>query len=281
MTRPHTLFIQAQHIPWRNGYWNGFRPEVQTRTLSLEDDGSAATVIVRFPSGWSAAEEETFDCLEEFIVLDGALQINDAVYERQHYAALPPYFPRSVQTAPEGAVVLSMLHGAPAPVNAQGRDFDAALLVKHVDPLRMAWDPSLVDPKLAPGVAIKPLRTDPYSGETTFLYMSPPHRVPVGMAKPQWTHSMVEELYTLQGEYVWADCGRMGPGGYVWWREGVYHGPAGTDTGYLLLVRTIGGPLDNIFSAEAKPFQWDPPYRPLLPPELDKHARPYEQLRMY
>jgi hypothetical protein len=154
---------------------------------------------------------------------------------------------------------------------------DPALLVEHVDPLTMEWDPGLVDPQLSAGVAIKPLRTDPYTQETSFLYMSPPHRVPPGMAKPQWTHSMVEELFCLAGTYVWGDCGRMGPGGYAWWREGVYHGPAGTDIGYLLFVRTINGPLDNIFATEKKPFQWDPPYRPQLPEELRVHAKGYRE----
>lgn len=281
MPRPHTLFIQAQQIPWRNGYWNGFRPELQSRTLSVEEDGSAATVLVRFPPGWSAAGAECLPCLEEFLVLDGALRINDIEYRRQHYAALPAWYPRQAQSSPAGAVILAMLHGRPDPLPEAALAFDPALLVSHVDPLAMDWDPGLVDPQLAPGVAIKPLRTDPYSGETTFLYMSPPHRVPPGMAKPQWTHSMVEELYTLQGEYVWADCGRMGPGGYAWWRENIYHGPAGSDTGYLLLVRTIGGPLDNHFASEPRPFQWDPPYRPSLPPGLSELARPYVRLRMY
>ena len=59
------------------------------------------------------------------------------------------------------------------------------------------------------------------------------------------------------------------------WREGVYHGPAGTDTGYNLFVRTVNGPLVNHFAAEPKSFTWDPEYRPVLPPDLARHARPY------
>lgn len=282
MPRPHCLFIQSQDLPWRPGYWTGFRPETVTRTLSIEADQSAATLLVRFPAGWSAPSWEHWPCLEELLVLEGSLEINGSTYGPQHYAALPPFYPRVSQSSRDGAVALVMLHGRPEPV-ATGAipPFDPALLVRHVDPLALDWDPGLVDPQLAPGVAIKPLRTDPYSGETTFLYMSPPHRVPPGLAKPQWTHSMVEELYVLCGEYVWADCGRMGPGAYVWWREGVKHGPAGTDVGYLLLVRTIGGPLDNIFDTEPKPFRWDPAFRPELPPELLALARPYQRSTLY
>jgi hypothetical protein len=145
----------------------------------------------------------------------------------------------------------------------------------------MEWDPGLVDPQLARGVAIKPLRTDPYTQEVSFLYCSPPHRVPAGMAKPQWTHPMVEELYVLEGDYVWADLGRMRPGGYAWWRENVYHGPSGTDTGYHLFVRTVGGPLVNTFATEKKPHTWDPEHRPALPPELAPYGQPLPRVPNY
>ena len=51
MTRPHCLFIQSQDLPWRPGYWTGFRPETHTRTLSIEADASAATLLVRTIGG--------------------------------------------------------------------------------------------------------------------------------------------------------------------------------------------------------------------------------------
>ena len=282
MPRPHTLFIQSQDIPWQRGFWTGARPEVETRTLSVEEDASAATVLVRYPAGWRAEGPEYLDGLEEFLVLDGEITINGLTYGPQHYAALPARFVRNSQSSAGGAVLLSMLHGRPDPQAGEpDKPHDPALLVRHIDPLAVDWDPGLVDPQLSKGVAFKPLRTDPYTLETTFLYMSPPHRVPPGMAKPQWTHSMVEEIYVLNGEYVWGDCGRMGPGGYVWWREQIKHGPAGTDTGYLLLVRTIEGPLDNIFDTEKKPFSWDPPFRPHLPDHLRALAKPYQRIKAY
>lgn len=63
-------------------------------------------------------------------------------------------------------------------------------------------------------------------------------------------------------------------GGYAWWRENVYHGPAGTDTGYNLSVRTIGGPPVNVFTIEKKPFTWQPAHRPVLPEELRPYGQP-------
>lgn len=277
MARPHILFIQAPCLPWRDGLYTGARPEVRSKVLSIDDSGRDASTIVRYPPGWRASAEH-LTCHEEFLVLDGTLEINGTAYGLHTYGFLPAGYVRTSAAAPDGATVLTMFHDAPNVVaGTPAAPHDPALLVERIDPLGMDWDPGLVDPQLSAGVAIKPLRTDPYTQETSFLYMSPPHRVPPGMAKPQWTHSMVEELFCLAGTYVWGDCGRMGPGGYVWWREGVYHGPAGTDTGYLLFVRTVNGPLDNIFATEKKPFRWDPPYSPILPPELARHARPYAE----
>jgi hypothetical protein len=260
-------------LPWVRGIPGGFA-DVESKTLSADDTDGSATCIVRYPAGWTAPGPHHLAAHEEFLVLDGALELNGRTYGRQSYACLPAGYPREAVRAPHGAVLLAMYHGAPRVMTGRGGDFDERLLVERVDPLSMEWDPGLVDPQLAKGVAIKPLRTDAYTGETSFLYCSPPHRVPAGMAKPQWTHPMVEELYVLSGEYVWADLGRMRPGGYAWWRENVYHGPSGTDTGYHLFVRTIGGPLVNTFATEKLPFTWDPVHRPALPPALAPYGQP-------
>ena len=275
MARPHICFIQSQMLPWDEGLYGGARPDVQVKTLSKDDADGSATVIVRYPHGWNRARPERIGAHEEFLVLDGSIEINDQRYDRHAYGFLPAGYPRETARSTPGAVLLTMFYGEPelAPTRAAAA-YDEKLLVAYVDPLAMEWDPGLVDPQLASGVAIKPLRTDPYTKEVSFLYCSPPHRVPPGMAKPQWTHPMVEELFVLEGEYVWGDLGRMKRGGYAWWREDVYHGPAGTDTGYNLFVRTIGGPLVNIFATEKKPFTWEPAHRPVLPPALQPYGQP-------
>lgn len=274
MARPHTCFVQAQRIPWSRGLHGGGRADVESKLLSIDDADASSTQVVRYPAGWERTAPEHLATHEEFLVLDGAIEINGRRYERHTYAFLPRGYVRERARATHGAVLLTMMYGAP--VVGAGRpaqDCDPRLLVEYVNPLTMDWDPGLVDPQLAKGVAIKPLRTDPYTQETSFLYCSPPHRVPPGMAKPQWTHPMVEELYTLEGEYTWGDLGVMRRGGYCWWRENVFHGPAGTETGYNLFVRTVNGPLVNHFATEKKPFTWTPAHTPVLPERL----RPYGQ----
>lgn len=267
------MFVQAQMIPWQSGLHGDGRADVDSKLLSIDDADRSSTCILRYPAGWYRDATHHLATHEEFLVLDGCLVINGCRYERHHYGFLPAGYPREKCVSEHGAVVLTMFYGEPKHGHGITKGFDEKLLVEHVNPLVMEWDPGLVDPQLAKGVAIKPLRTDPYTGETSFLYCSPPHRMPPGMAKPQWTHPMVEELYTLEGDYVWGDLGRMQRGGYCWWRENVYHGPAGTDTGYNLFVRTVNGPLVNEFDTVKKPFTWDPPHQPVLPPEL----KPYGQ----
>jgi len=274
MTRPHICFVQAQMIPWRAGMYGGARNDVESKQLSHDTEDDSSTQILRYPAGWTRAQPEHLVAHEEFLVLDGAIEINGRTYGRHAYAFLPAGYLRESARSPHGAVLLTMWYGAPrAQPGRSSTGPDERLLIDYVDPLAMGWDPGLVDPQLAKGVAIKPLRTDPDTGEVSFLYCSPPHRVPAGMMKPQWTHPIVEELYVLEGEYTWADLGVMRKGGYAWWRENVYHGPSGTETGYHLFVRTIGGPLMNEFATEKKPHTWTPAHRPLLPPELQPYGQ--------
>lgn len=283
MARPHICFVQAQMLPWQPGLPGGVRAGVESKTLSIDDTDGSATLVVRYPAGWTQGAPEYLTSHEEFLVLDGAIEINGRQYDAHTYGFLPAGFRRTSASSTDGAVLLTMFYGPPVARTGEvpAGLYDPKLLVEYVNPLAMDWDPGLVDPQLAKGVAIKPLRTDPYTGEVSFLYCSPPHRVPPGMAKPQWTHPMVEELYVIEGDYVWGDVGRMQRGGYVWWRENVYHGPAGTDTGYNLFVRTIGGPLVNHFDTEKKPFTWNPAHRPVLPPELAPYGQPLPKTPNY
>jgi hypothetical protein len=275
MARPHICFVQSQHLPWVPRALGALRVGVDAKILSQDDADGSSTQLLRYPAGWTQSAPQALSTHEEFLVLDGSLEINGRRYETQHYGFFPKGYVRERASSRDGAVVLTMFYGQPKPSGPEAGAFDTALLVEHVNPFVMDWDPGLVDPQLAKGVAIKPLRTDPYTGETSFLYCSPPHRVPPGMAKPQWTHPMVEELYVLDGEYVWADLGIMRRGGYAWWREQVYHGPSGTQTGYNLFVRTVNGPLVNIFDTAKKPFTWTPEHRPALPESLKPYAAPW------
>ena len=55
----------------------------------------------------------------------------------------------------------------------------------------------------------------------------------------------------------------------------IYRGPAGTDIGYLLFVRTVNGPLDHIFDTKKLPFSWNPSFAPRIMEHLKPYARSY------
>jgi hypothetical protein len=284
MARPHILFIQAQNIPWRRGLYGSGRPDVRSKMLSVDPSHpNDSTCIVRYPKGWQRRDTHFVGAHEEFLVLEGSIRINGIEYGTHAYGFLPAGHLRKAMSSKNGAVLLTTFSGKP--VHQRGAAprglYDKRLLIEYTDTLKMTWDASLADPVFAAGVAIKPLRTDPDTGESSFLYTSPAHRVPKGMLKPKWTHSMIEEIYCIDGEYVWGDCGVMGPGGYVWWRENEWHGPAGTVAGYNLWVRTVNGPLDNIVGTKLERMTWNPKYRPNLPPHLKKLARPYARPANY
>lgn len=284
MARPHTLFIQAQNIPWRRGLYGGGRPDVRSKMLSVDpNDPTDSTCIVRYPKGWQRRDTHFVAAHEEFLVLEGSIRINAVEYGVHSYGFLPAGHSRKSMSSKNGAVLLTTF--SDKPVHQRGTAprslYDKRLLIEYTNTLAMTWDASLADPVFAAGVAIKPLRTDPDTGETSFLYTSPAHRVPKGMLKPKWTHTMIEEIYCIDGEYVWGDCGVMGPGGYVWWRENEWHGPAGTVAGYNLWVRTVNGPLDNIVGTKPERMTWNPKYRPKLPPHLKKLAKQYARPANY
>lgn len=275
MARPHILFIQAQDISWQKGLYAPGRDDIEMKILSIDEAGTDATTVIRYPKGWSRTEPEFVTAHEEFLVLAGSITINGQSYRTHQYGFLPAGYTRQSASSEQGCVLLTTFADRPEVKAGAGPDYDEKLLIPFVDPMTMEWDEGLTDPKFAGGTSIKPLRNDPYTGEQSFLYCTRPHRVPAGMMKPKWTHPMIEEVFCIDGEYVWGDCGRMGPGGYVWWLEGEYHGPAGTDAGYHLWVRTVDGPLANTIAEEKSPFFWDPEFTPSLPDDLKKIAKPY------
>ncbi|HBO13976.1 MAG TPA: hypothetical protein DD491_14400, partial [Halieaceae bacterium] len=142
------MFIQAQNLPWKRGLHSGGRGDVDVKQLSIDDSNGAATCIVRFPAGWSAAELEHLGCDEEFLVLDGSLTLSGQEYSKHSYAFLPAGYPRERASSSRGAVLLAMYHGHPAlHAGASEAGFREDRLVRFVDPLTMEWDPGLVDPQ--------------------------------------------------------------------------------------------------------------------------------------
>ena len=68
------------------------------------------------------------------------------------------------------------------------------------------------------------------------------------------THVSEVELDERTDTYVINDVGTMAPGAYAWWQGGEYHGPYGSRTGFMMFIRSVGGPLANLIEAEPRVF---------------------------
>lgn len=266
MARPYIEFIQSQWLSWQRGRYDSFRPGVETKILSRDDETGAASLLQRYPRGWSQRGKLALSADEELFVVQGELRINDVVYGPHTFAYLPAGYTREGAASSQGAVVLSFFEGEPGLQDAGSEGFDHERLVTFVDGMDGPWG-GVTNPKFPPGRGRKMLRVDPYTQDETWLLGTMPLR---NGLEPE-IHPTVEEMYLLAGE-VAGNLGTMRPGAYFWRPKEVPHGPYGTRTGNLYFFRTKGGALSTTYGAAQESFDWDPDYVPVLPPELQQYA---------
>jgi quercetin dioxygenase-like cupin family protein len=266
------MFVQCQRLPWERRY-RALRGEALDRVLSRDETSGAATVLLRYPPGWSLPRSEYLTTLEEIYVLQGSLQIGAQNYASHSYACLPAGFCRDGMRSDSGAIVLTMWSSEPQAVAATQHAtalFSPELLIMHHDARAKgldSWEQN-THTRYLPGTGVQTLRKDPYTGEITILYSALPYR----FMEKRWTHEYVQEMYVLAGEYSVNDVGVMRPGAYAWWNPEHVHGPYGSLTGFSMLIRSCGGPLVNVIPPEPVAVDFAAPYRPVLPAALVPYA---------
>lgn len=260
------MFIQNQALPWRDGVLGGERGPLAARLLSRDENSGALTAMVRYPAGWTLKTPHALAAEEEFFVIDGELSVNDHRFGRMSYGRIPARASRAVMQAAADTTALVMVNGDQATAAAQGIDIPAPIA-----PLAEGLETWTENPytRYLLGTGVRPLKEDPDTGEVTFLYSALPFRY---MAK-RWTHPVVQEMFVLAGEYAINDVGLMCPGAYAWWRENEWHGPYGSTTGFMMLIRSQGGPLANTLGKETIAVNYRPSYRPTLPADLQPYAK--------
>lgn len=274
LDRPHIEFIHAQLLPWRRIPPGRGRPDAEYKFLSRDPSDGACSCLIRYHPGWRREADESITADEEFYVLEGGFELDGQPYGSDSYGFLPAGWPRRRMHSAQGAVVLEFFSRQPDPVPGPAPlgDSQRARAVPHIDVLHMPWDMRVNDPRLAHlGISRKDLRTDAITGERTFLSMVLPHSEPPRSRGPTETHPTVEEAYVISGSLV-GPQGAMHPGGYFWRPPGIPHGPFGTRWGCVSLIRFLGGRHVNCWSETEAPFDFQAPYRPVLPPELE-HLR--------
>lgn len=269
--RPHSEFFQSQWLPWLASDLGGMRPDVLVRTLSLDSDSGACSLIVRYPPGYCCAAH-TLDVDEELFVLSGALRIGEQEYAAHTYAHLPRLYPRAAISSGAGADVLTFFSAAPRRADATSAAFDPARLVLHLDTRAMS---AHIGPRKHmasegfnhSGTVHKLLFDDPLTKDKTWIAGLPPY----------WScdtverHPVCEEEFAIEGD-IHMPNGVMHAGGYFWRPENVLHGPFGTVGGTIHLCRGKGGLYSTQFSPSERPFRWDPAYEPILPPDYQAYV---------
>lgn len=267
MARPHIEFVQSQELPWAGIPWNWPGEAVSVKMLSEDDGNGACSAILRYPAGWRHDTPGWLDANEEFLVLEGELSINDEVYARDCYAYLPAGFTREVTASESGAVVLTFFDKAPVFTAGSGSYDESALVLKR-DAFEMKWECEGMDPVYAEvGLRWKMFRHDPATKDTTMLIYVPPHMHPEDWKGPQERHDCVEEMFLIDGDFL-SNVGLMCEGAYFWRPPGIAHGPYGTRSGNLTLIRTLGHDLVNNWTEHEVSISREPEYKPFLPETL-------------
>jgi hypothetical protein len=261
VARPHIEFIHEQVLPWTSGLYGGARPEVQVRTLSLDEETGASSLLIRYPPGWSRDQPEHLLADEELLVLSGALEVNGVVHDRFSYAYLPAGYERRKASSPGGALVLTFFEGEPTAAGAGGVD-DPSTLIERVSGLEGEWTGNF-HPRFPAGAGRKWLREHSPAGDQTWLLGTMPLR---SGRRPE-KHPVSEEMFLISGHLA-GPLGTMYAGCYFWRPPEIWHGPFGSLTGTLTLFRTKGGPLSTVYTEEETDFSWTPEHHPILPPEL-------------
>ncbi len=274
--RPHTMFIQSQVLPWESGDRLG-RPETSIKLLSHDVETGAATALIRYPAGF-ACSPEPLACTEEILLLDGSLQFGATELNNLGYARFPESHEHDQFASAGGAVTLTMFSADPtaAPLAVTASATDPVLLSDLGSQGLAGWVENPYTRYLV-GTGVQPLFEHPDTGEISILYSALPFRY----MEKRWSHPEVQEMYVLAGSYVINDVGNMAPGAYAWWQSGRYHGPYGSRTGFMMFIRSVGGPLANLIEPERIPVDYDAPYKPVLPEHLQRYARPLAAARSW
>jgi uncharacterized protein DUF4437 len=222
---------------------------------------SSSSLLVRYPAGFVAAGG-ALAVDDEFLVLEGALDIGGRNYPELTFAHVPAGFETGAWSSREGAIVLEFFSGTPVRA-VRPLAYDERRLVLHKNALDVPYTGNF-HPEFPPGAGRKMLYQDPQTQDASWILGT----LPLRWAERSEVHPTVEEMYLLGGE-VHGNRGIMRPGAYFWRPPSVPHGPYGTQTGNLYFFRTKGGDLSTTYVEPERPFRWWPTYDAVLPPELE------------
>jgi hypothetical protein len=270
MARPHIDYLQSQTLPWQPSRWPHL-PGCQIKLLSRDPGSGAASLLVRFPSGWVPPGSGYLGTSEELFVVEGMLELGGRRYGQDCYGYFPAAYPHATRAAPDGAVAL-IFYDADADWTAGAPPAGPPLAqARLIDAFELPWIANGGGHLFGgEGHRCKPLHGSLREAAATLLIASPPHLHPSRWLAPQEIHSCAEEMFVLSGDFL-SSIGQMSAGAYCWRPAGVAHGPYGSRGGNLVLLRTHGAPLSTAFTSHEIELPRAPQYQPLLPADPPAH----------
>jgi ChrR-like protein with cupin domain len=256
MPRPHIEFIQTQNVDW-----SPCSDGTECKILNADPDSTEATLIVRYPPGYSAGGHRRAMPAEEYFVLDGSIDMGGKPRGLHAYGFLPGGEESLARSTRYGATVLIFRYAEDDPNSLEG-----TAEAVSVDTMEMPWDVSGFDPNLEHlRLARKVLREAPNNSCRTWLLAGMPHGVPSEANLPAETHKHCEEMFMITGS-MWAPEGLMQPGAYFFRPPHILHGPHVSEMGFFQIMRSpMANKVATDWSEEYRPLPIGAEYSPVVP----------------
>jgi len=236
MARPHIERYDLRAAPWRRVTLLGCARGLDGQVLSVDPASGAASLRLRLargltrPGGYGDAELELY-------VLAGAIELGGARHGAGSYLCVPPGVALPPLASPRGAELLAFSNGGPPGFTASDSDHpsaarDGLIALDAAGALR--WEAGGGYPAARPGRLVKVLRSAPGSRALSCL---------IALA-PQYRHEAIgyhdcaTESYLIAGDYWSLQAGACAAGSYAWRPPWVNQGPARSERGALLFLRS-------------------------------------------
>lgn len=149
---------------------------VRMKRLHTWEDGTSV-MVVNFPAGWARPIDGSYECAEEFLLLEGELQMSGDTVQAGDHVWVPPLSLRIGAFTPNGAVAIAWFYGAPKWNRRVGQEGSISQIKTHIDANTFG--------------DIRALNADGLSGETikvsTSVYVAPNMCEVIDIGTGNWT----------------------------------------------------------------------------------------------
>ncbi len=237
MSRPHIEPYTEVDQPYKRFNLPAFPKGAWYKVLSMDEHTGASSLKMRFDAGFRRSPGLALSDLEIF-VLRGSVRIGGVLCGEGQYFFVPAGFALGAMSSPDGFEALVLWNDGLPSFLESDEHHRYALTAAFVATNGYEDAPWITTARFQPGVAtgccVKPLRVDPVSRATTFLYTM----VPAYRQDNISYHDCAEESYHIWGTSWMMQFGEIPTGGYFWRPAYINHGAFASRRGCIALGRT-------------------------------------------